>query len=71
MATKLTGHDFVVPNQSAPDWLNAEMPDSMDIRASSVYQSLDAEMDFIGSDTGTQSHGSAKTQPRKLRFLTD
>jgi hypothetical protein len=65
---KMENHDFVLPSNPRQNPLGDEEPESFDIRATSKYQSLDTEMDFLGGDSGTQNK-NGEIQPRKLKFL--
>lgn len=65
---KVSGHDFVVPSHPAMKMLDEATPETMDIRAKSEYQDIDAPMDFLG---GGGSQSKKFSQPGKMRFLTE
>jgi hypothetical protein len=69
MATKLTGHDFVLPGQPPMKPLNETDSDTFDIRSQAEYQDISTEMDFLGGDSGMQDEKFP--QPRKLKFLNE
>jgi hypothetical protein len=69
MATKLTGHDFVLPGNPPMKPLDETGSETFDIKSGPEYQDISTEMDFLGGDSGSQSVGWP--QPRKLKFLTE